>query len=125
MSGKPRLVGVLVFLTLTGSVAACGDVTCANSVLQDLPSPDGHRHLIVFKRDCGATTSVSTQASILTSSRGLPVGSGNVFVSDHGDVGGEWIDAHTVKISYSAGTRIFKQVKRHDDTDVRYSAPAR
>jgi hypothetical protein len=75
----------------------------------------------VFTRDCGATTSLSTQVSILTSSRALP-GAGNVLVSDRGDVRGEWIDAHTVRIHYAAGTRIFLQDARHDDTNVEYVA---
>jgi len=72
-----------------------------------------------YTAPCGATTSLSTQASILTSSRSLS-GAGNVFIADRGEVRGEWTDGRTVKIQYRADAHIFKQIARHDDTDVRY-----
>src|SRR5438093_11939630 len=99
-------------------IAACRDGNCVNTVLQDVPSPDGRRHLVVFARDCGATTDFSTQVSILTRVRDA-TGGGNVFIADtdHGKVPsaggggpaviGEWIDAQTGRIRYQAGSRIY------------------
>jgi hypothetical protein len=122
----------LAALTITTS---CGDAGCANSDLQDLVSPDGRRHVVVFGRACGATTGFSTQVSILTRAR-TATGGGNVFSADtdHGRVpagrgGGpavlvEWADARTVKIHYMRGARVFKQDTRHDDTDVQYVVEA-
>lgn len=122
-------IGVLVM------AAACLAPGCGNTLVQDLSSPDGRRHLVVFMRDCGATTGSSTQVSILARSRAA-TDSGNVFIADtdHDKIpatrgGGpavlaEWIDARTVRIRYQPGARIFKQDARHDDTDIRYVADA-
>jgi hypothetical protein len=117
------------------ATVGCGESMCGNTVLQDEPSSDGRRHVVVFTRDCGATTDFSTQVSILTRSRSVTDG-GNVFIvdSDHGavptdsgrgpTVRAEWVNAHTVRVHYPAGARVFKQAARHDDTDILYAAEA-
>jgi hypothetical protein len=114
------------------ATTACNDSMCSNTVLTDQASPDGHRHLVVFTRDCGASTDFSTQVSILTRSRS-PTAGGNVFIVDanHGavptdsgqgpTVRAEWVDARTVRLRYPAGARVFKQAARHDDTNVLYA----
>ena len=119
-------------LILLGSTS-CLDVECNNSVLQDIASPDGRRHAIVFERSCGATTGFSTQVSVLTRSRELS-GGGNVFVvdDDHrkvpaGPGGGpavtvRWLDARTVEVHYDKRARVFHQALRHDDTEIRYTS---
>jgi len=119
-----------------GSQAACFDMGCANTVLQDIPSPDGRRHAVVFERSCGATTGFSTQVSVVPSVRDAH-GAGNVFDADtdHGKAesgpgGGpvvtlRWIDRRTVEISYDSAARVFLQETRHDDTDIRYIVTAR
>ena len=110
-----------------------GESGCRNQILQDVPSPDGRRHAVIFARDCGATTDFSTQVSILTAARTV-TGGGNVFVvdSDHGRAiagpgGGpgvtvRWLDRRSVEVHYDAHARVFAQEKRHDDTDIRYVA---
>jgi hypothetical protein len=55
---------------------------CANDLLTEIPSPDGALKAVVFQRDCGATTSFSTQISILWTNRPLPNETGNLFVAD-------------------------------------------
>jgi len=112
---------------------ACFDSDCKNEILQDIPSPGGRRHAVVFQRDCGATTDFSTQLSVLTKDRTATDG-GNVFVvdSDHGKApagpgGGpnvtvQWLDKRTLEVRYDSRARILSQELRHDDTDVRYVA---
>ncbi|HEX8850515.1 MAG TPA: hypothetical protein VF761_13370 [Gemmatimonadaceae bacterium] len=113
------------------SSLACSDADCRNTILRDLPSPDGRRHAVVFTRDCGATTGFSTQVSILPGTR-EPSGGGNVFTSDTdhdaapaGAGGGpavvvRWLDGRTVEIRYHPKARVFTRESRHDDTDIRY-----
>ena len=120
-------------LTPASILLACFHSDCKNEILQDVPSPDGRRHAIVFQRDCGATTDFSTQVSVLTKNRTATDG-GNVFVvdSDHGKApaaprGGpsvivHWLDKRTLEVHYDSRARIFSQELRHDDTDVRYVA---
>jgi hypothetical protein len=113
---------------------ACLDLgDCTNKILQDLPSPDGRRHAVIFDRECGATTGFSTQVSVLTTGRTVEDG-GNVFVadSDHGKAptgasGGpivtvHWLDKRTLEVRYDSRARIFAQEIRHDDTNIRYVA---
>jgi hypothetical protein len=113
---------------------ACLDLgDCTNEILQDVPSPDGRRHAVIFDRACGATTGSSTQVSVLTKGRTLQ-GGGNVFVtdSDHGkaawSAGGRpivivrWLDKRTLEVRYDSRARIFAQEIRHDDTDIKYVA---
>lgn len=121
------LVAILAATLLSG----CWDDGCGNSIIQDLPSPDGHRHAVVFERDCGATTPFSTQVSIVPSVRDAR-GSGNVFTADtdHGKapsgpgggpaVGVRWIDRRTLEIRYHPAARTFGREVRHDDIDIRY-----
>ena len=76
--------------------------------------------MVVFERDCGATTDFSTQASVVPAAQGLPGGGANLFVADgdHGrapaGAGGgpelrvRWIDDRTVELAYDARARVFK-----------------
>ena len=110
----------LCFLALVAA-SACNDAGCENSVLQDIPSPDGHRHAIIFGRDCGATTGFSTQVSVVPSVRDAH-GGGNVLIADtdHGKardgqgggpvVTAHWIDARTLEIQYDSAARVFRRV---------------
>ena len=53
---------------------------CGNQVHNEYFSPDGSLKVIVFERDCGATTGFSTQISVTKSDDLLPNESGNVFI---------------------------------------------
>ena len=55
---------------------------CGNDVYSSYTSPDGKYDLIVFQRDCGATTGFSTQISLIKHGKKLPNKSGNVFIAD-------------------------------------------
>jgi hypothetical protein len=107
---------------------------CSNDILQDVPSPDGRRHAVVFVVNCGATTDFSTQVSVLTKAWTVN-DRGNVFIvdSDHGKAdptspaGGlnvtvRWLDKRTLEVRYDGRARIFTREIRHDDTDIRYVA---
>jgi len=120
-------------LSATILLASCMPASdCSNDILQDVPSPDGRRHAVVFVVNCGATTDFSTQVSVLTKAWTVN-DRGNVFVvdSDHGKadatgpVGGlnvtvRWLDKRTLEIRYDGRARVFTHETRHDDTDIRY-----
>jgi hypothetical protein len=121
---------VLAILALLSRAAGC-DVGCANRAVSEAVSPDGRRHAVVFRRDCGATTGVSTEVSVLPAGRS-PSGSGNVFGADgdHGRAptgsgGGpavrvRWLDQRTLEVRYDGRARVLRRDARHDDTDVRF-----
>jgi hypothetical protein len=120
---------VLAILAVLSGTAGC-DVGCANRAVSEAVSPDGRRHAVVFRRDCGATTGVSTQVSVLPVGRS-PLGEGNVFVAEgeHGrapEAGGgptvrvRWLDRRTLEVRYGGRVRVLRREARHDDTDVRF-----
>ena len=122
-------------LSATILLASCFPAwDCSNEILQDVPSPDGRRHAVVFVVNCGATTDFSTQVSVLTKAWTVN-DRGNVFVvdSDHGKAdatgpaGGlnvtvRWLNNRTLEVQYDGRARVFAQDTRHDDTDIRYVA---
>jgi hypothetical protein len=136
-SGKPQIIGIILLLTFS----ACVD-PCANDVLNELRSPDGRLKVVVFQRDCGATTGFSTQVSIIPSTQELLTSptrfrstpSGNVFVADtnHGAApsgrgGGpivkvEWLAPTRLKISYDHRARVFSSATSLDGVNVNYVA---
>ncbi len=80
------ILGLLVLgaaFALT-SFSLAGD--CGNDPISEIQSPDKSLKVVIFQRDCGATTGFSTQVSILSAKRTLPNESGNVMVvdTDHG-----------------------------------------
>lgn len=76
-----RLLAVLTSLALLVVLAsACAD-PCRNTVLDHRTSPDGRLSIVLFARDCGATTGYSTHVSVLDVGA-EPRRAGNVFVAD-------------------------------------------
>ncbi|MDD5125381.1 hypothetical protein [Methylovulum sp.] len=109
---------------------------CGNEVIAEYQSPGKKHRVVVFQRDCGATTGFSTQASILDTDETLSNESGNVFTSDtnHGatpsGLGGgpaisvEWENDKLVVFSYHHKTRVFKQEQEMDGVHISYDSNA-
>lgn len=72
------VVGVVLYFGV--SLLLAGD--CGNEPISEIQSPDKSLKVIIFQRDCGATTGFSTQVSILPATRSLPNESGNALVAD-------------------------------------------
>lgn len=92
---------------------------CGNEVIAEVPSPDGKYKVVVFQRDCGATTGFSTQLSLLPSKRMLDDVPGNIFVADtnHGaapsgpgggpSVAVHWLGSDALEVVHHPRARIF------------------
>ena len=86
-----------------------------------MDAPDHRARVVVFERDCGATSDFSTQVVILRRGEELGDRSGDVFVvdSDHGRAaagpgGGPWVEAtwaspDSILIRFDDQARIFHQ----------------
>lgn len=55
---------------------------CGNEVYSEVLSPNREHKVVMFQRDCGATTGFSTQISILDSGDELENESGNTYIID-------------------------------------------
>jgi len=102
-------------------VGSWGSGMCGNKQIAVSDSPDRRAKVVVFERDCGATTDFSTQIVILVPGEELGNRSGNVFVVDSDDGraapgpgGGPWVEAQwlspdSMLIRYDVEARIFQQ----------------
>ncbi len=105
---------------------------CANELVSEVVSPDGARKVVVFQRDCGATTAASIQASVVAADAPLPSTGGNLFVadSDHGsapvarsgtpDLQVAWTSPREVVLRHNPRVRVFKSADRVDDVRASY-----
>ena len=114
-----KVLGATISILALG-VICCGSLIwyvssgmCGNEIYQEIYSPDDEYKVVVFQRDCGATTGFSTQLSILNASDKLPNKSGNVFVIDgHPDwtnVQVKWDTDRAILITYSERFEVFLQ----------------
>lgn len=55
---------------------------CGNTILSTTNIDGTNYKVVIFERDCGATTDFSTQASILEVGEELPDEVGNIFITD-------------------------------------------
>lgn len=81
------LGGILLIAVLT--IGGCGLVfwsasnsLCGSEIFQEVYSPNGKNKVVVFQRDCGATTGFRTHISVLRSDTILKNQTGNVFQAD-------------------------------------------
>jgi hypothetical protein len=88
---------------------------CTNEIKSEVESPDHQLKAVIFSRDCGATTDVSMQVSVISKNDTLPNEAGNVFIEDSGHgaartmlVSAKWTGPRELLISHDPKARIFK-----------------
>lgn len=112
--------GALRTAILAASVLSSACDLCANDVLNRVRAPDNSMEVVVFQRDCGATTGFSTQASIGDVNAGTGNRPGNIFIAttDKGaapsGLGGgpelkvQWLDSKTVQLAHHKKAAVVK-----------------
>jgi hypothetical protein len=123
--GVPLLVGAGCLLLRRGceGLADVADLGCENRLLDERVAPDGKLKAVVFVRNCGATTSFSTEVSILEAAASLPRNGGEVvFVATTGhglapagpgggpEVQVRWEGPSRLTVSRHAAAVVFKLV---------------
>lgn len=122
-----RFIPLLIITLIIISIFMVGKYTldsifgdmCGNEVIQAVPSPNGKKVAYLFNRDCGATTSVSFQLSIMDKDDRLPNKSGNTFVSD-GEFTIEWVNEKSLRIYYKVSSRTYEMDTRVNGIKVEY-----
>jgi hypothetical protein len=127
------MMGVLIVVGIVATESLFSGM-CGNDSLADYASPDGETKVLVFQRDCGATTGFSTQASLVTINARLRNRSGNLFIADtdHGlapsgpgggpELGVLWESSNRLVLQHHFRARIFKAEQRLRGVEVRYEA---
>jgi len=134
MKRRSPLIFAIILVALNSSCASISSslAGCGNDVAKEVRSPSGKKKAVIFERDCGATTSFTTQVSILSSNRSLPNEIGNVFVAntDHGKAragswGGplvelSWIDDTHLLLRYDRLAEVSKREQLVGDVNIGY-----
>jgi len=106
---------------------------CGNVEVVAIPIAGTKYKVVVFQRDCGATTGFSTQASILDRSSQLKNNGGNIFAADtnHGAApsgpgGGPALRVKVfgpqkIELSYHKNTRVFDAERQYKEIKILYS----
>ncbi|MEK7950336.1 hypothetical protein [Luteolibacter soli] len=111
-------------LPLILAVSCCSNPGCENEVREQLVSPDGVNKVVIFSRNCGATTDFNCQASILPVSKPLPNDVGNAFIFDKGEAKVVWRDSKTLSVSADSSARSFKREEVLQGVELKYSIVA-
>lgn len=115
-----RCFRLLVVGLLPVLPACTRDPDCENEIREVQVSPDGAKKLVMFSRDCGATTGFNVQISILDRSQDLPDAAGNLFISGEGKVKAIWENEGKVVIGFENGLGIFKREQSSDGIKAEY-----
>lgn len=95
--------------------------SCGNDLAKEFPCPNGRLKAVVFRRDCGATTSFTMNVSILPAAKALPNEAGNVFVKDDDAAPTvRWIDDTHLLISETWPGKIFLQKPSVEKVQISY-----
>lgn len=111
------LIGTIVLFFLAIRFLFAG--ACGNDILSTNDSPNGTYTAYVFARDCGATTSISYQLSILKKDQILENKVGNTFISKE-EFGVEWTDDTQLTVTYPTSAETFKMNNKRGKVDIVY-----
>ncbi len=105
---------------------------CSNTEISSTPIPGANYKVVVFERDCGATSDFSTQASIIKVTAKLGNESGNIFAADcdHGAApagpgGGpelrvKVVGPNVIELAHHPRIRIFDAQTKYKDFNIKY-----
>ena len=96
---------------------------CETEIRRTIPSPNGKKSLVVFGRDCGATTGFNTQLSIASAGGPFSPQKNPAFFVTSGlhDVMASWLGDSTVEIApIPGGDKIFRNEQNAGDVKVVY-----
>lgn len=115
---KNRVQGTFIILFLLITIS-CNP--CTNTVIEELNLPDASYKIIIFQRDCGATTSASLQLSIIPQTEKLPKDStGNICITDGSKLMCDIVSDDTILIKYTG--RLFLAKDNYGKLKIIYEA---
>ncbi len=104
--GPKRFVSVFL---LSAVMTSCLQTDCVNEVSKELASPDGKMKIVLFSRDCGATTGFNMQAMVLGANESLPDTPGNAFIFDDCEASVSWQNDNSVLVVFDRNVRVFQK----------------
>ncbi|GGH53235.1 hypothetical protein GCM10007423_58490 [Dyadobacter endophyticus] len=119
--------GLIIIVLLIGWLFAMLAPGCEDTTCETLFSPDRSHKVILYTRNCGATTGFSTHIALAKSDEDINDGT-TIFVADDGygeanlhpvyqaliDIRARWIDNHSLELSYERKARLFTEKVKAD-----------
>lgn len=117
---------LLVIIVFVFMIARGIDGMCGNSELSTTQIPGTKYKVVVFQRDCGATTGFSTQASIIKSDEKLKNDGGNIFSADDNHGGGTELKVkiyspHSIELSHCSSAQVFRAEQSYKGIKISYA----
>lgn len=118
-----RLLPFPILLALAACARPAGDPN--NTILAEIAPPDGAMKAVIFERAGGPGGATTTQVSVLPLEESLPMGPGNVFISDAKPAGGrgisvKWTGPTGLKIAYPEGIGVYRNQEAHEGVIITY-----
>ena len=103
--GRRGLLAIAaVYCIITGCLGESG---CANTEQTRVHSPNGAFDVVVFVRDCGATTDYSAQVALVPAGAPVADAPGNVFIDAHQvAVAVRWLGSDTLEVRHPNGSPV-------------------
>jgi len=133
-----KIIGILgvfvgIFLTVFAVIvfSSFPDM-CGNRIIKKINSPNKRNTIVIFERDCGATTNFSTQISIIRKGKKLENEKGNLFSADSDNgkaevnkygiikVQANWIDEKHILIKFDKNAQIYERKNSLNGISVTY-----
>ncbi len=113
-------LGVIVLL-LVGAGYYFVSGMCANTVITSSTSPNDKWKVVLFERNCGATTAFSSQISLLESGEELTNEAGNIYIAEDYPKGYtlNWESDASIKIGGTKASS-YKKVKQFNGIQFSY-----
>lgn len=84
--------------------------SCETTQHQRLPSPDSAFDLIIFSRDCGATTGANTQAALIPNGDTLPDDAASFLsIGTAADLAPHWDGPASLTLTVPADAQVYRQ----------------
>lgn len=94
---------------------------CVVEEQRRLPAPDGAFDLVVFSRDCGATTTANTQAALVPPGEKVPFDAASfVSIAAAADLAPRWDEEGRIEIVLPPDVEIYRQDDGVAGVAVRY-----
>lgn len=117
MKKKHGLFAVVIVATVS---ASCAEM-CGNESMAEFLSPGSEGKMVVFTRNCGATTGFSTQASVLPADQQLPNEGGNMLVLEGiVELKASWQSENQVTVLGLGAAKAFKRESKIGHVNVAY-----
>ena len=108
--------GVLYLFAMWEPFVSCGDTVVCQSA-----SPDGRTMATLFERNCGATTSISTQACLHRASKRYNSKMEPFLVLETTNkVTLSWESQHVLAVHLPMDARLFRKVETQDGVAIKY-----